>query len=64
MGHASITVTLDQYGHLYPEMAAPVAAALDRIVRGDRQSEALGLRNMCAMRKGSRGSEAAESLHP
>ena len=33
MGHSSITVTLDFYGHLYPEMIAPVAAALDRLVQ-------------------------------
>ncbi len=35
MGHSSITVTLDLYGHLYPEMAAPIAAALDRLVHPD-----------------------------
>ena len=33
MGHSSITVTLDLYGHLYPEMIAPVAAALDCLIQ-------------------------------
>lgn len=29
MGHASIAVTLDRYGHLFPEMDSTVAAGLD-----------------------------------
>ena len=29
MGHASVTITLNLYGHLYPEMTAPVMQALD-----------------------------------
>lgn len=29
MGHASINVTLDRYGHLFPEMDAELAAGLD-----------------------------------
>ena len=33
MGHSSIKVTLDLYGNLFPEMIAPVAAALDRLVQ-------------------------------
>lgn len=32
MGHASISVTLDRYGHLYPEMDADLAAGLDRLI--------------------------------
>lgn len=31
MGHSSIQVTLDRYGHLYPEMDAELALALDEI---------------------------------
>ena len=42
MGHSSITVTLDLYGHLYPEMAAPVAAALDRLVAGQTAEGGVG----------------------
>jgi integrase len=31
MGHASIRVTMDRYGHLFPDADADVAAALDRL---------------------------------
>lgn len=31
MGHASISVTLDRYGHLFPEMDEQVAAGLDAL---------------------------------
>lgn len=31
MGHASVTITLDLYGHLYPELTGPVMDALDAI---------------------------------
>lgn len=31
MGHASIQVTLDRYGHLFPEMDEQLAAGLDRL---------------------------------
>jgi integrase len=34
MGHASITTTLDRYGHLFPEQDATVAARLDDLRRG------------------------------
>ena len=53
MGHASITVTLDLFGHLYPEMAAPIAAALDRLVHPDGPEGASRYAHPCAMRKGS-----------
>jgi len=33
MGHASITVTLDRYGHLFPALAREVADDLDRVYR-------------------------------
>jgi integrase len=33
MGHASITVTLDRYGHLYPDVDEAVAAGLDVLAR-------------------------------
>ena len=34
MGHASISVTLDRYGHLFPQIDAEVADALDRLWGG------------------------------
>ena len=33
MGHASVQVTLDRYGHLFPELDREVAAGLDRTYR-------------------------------
>lgn len=33
MGHASITVTLDRYGHLLPGTGAKDAALLDQLSR-------------------------------
>lgn len=46
MGHASITVTLDRYGHLFPELDEAIASAFDRAFkatdtarRGGRVSE-------------------------
>lgn len=32
MGHASIAVTLDRYGHLFPEMDGEIASAIDGLV--------------------------------
>jgi integrase len=32
MGHASITTTLDRYGHLFPSSRAAGAAKLDRLL--------------------------------
>jgi hypothetical protein len=29
MGHSSITVTLDRYGHLFPELDEAIASAFD-----------------------------------
>ena len=34
MGHASIGVTLDRYGHLFPEHDAEIAVSLDRLRAG------------------------------
>lgn len=38
MGHASITMTLDRYGHMFPgseeEAAGPLDAYLERATRG------------------------------
>jgi integrase len=34
MGHASITVTLDRYGHLFPEIDEEVAVELDKLRAG------------------------------
>jgi integrase len=33
MGHASITITLDPYGHLFPALGRQVAEGLDRVCR-------------------------------
>jgi integrase len=33
MGHASITITLDRYGHLFPALGRQVADGLDRVYR-------------------------------
>jgi hypothetical protein len=30
MGHASITITLDRYGHLFPELDEAIAQEFDR----------------------------------
>ena len=32
MGHSSITITIDRYGHLYPGARAEAAAMLDRLL--------------------------------
>ena len=34
MGHASITITLDRYGHLFPALGRQVAEGLDRVYSG------------------------------
>ena len=36
MGHASISVTLDRYGPLFPEMDAEIASGIDELVAGTR----------------------------
>jgi integrase len=33
MGHSSITVTLDRYGHLFPELDEAIATAFDARLR-------------------------------
>ena len=33
MGHSSITVTLDRYGHLFPSLNGKLAEALDKGLR-------------------------------
>jgi hypothetical protein len=35
MGHSSIKVTLDLYGHLYPDIVGPVTQALDALISPD-----------------------------
>jgi integrase len=40
MGHSSITVTLDRYGHLFPELDEAIATAFDARFRAIRQAEA------------------------
>jgi len=34
MGHSSITVTIDRYGHLYPEDRQSAVAAVDQLLTG------------------------------
>lgn len=36
MGNASISITLDLYGHLYPDVGADTARALERLIRSSR----------------------------
>ena len=40
MGHSSINVTLDRYGHLFPELDLEIAEAFDRelLAAGPRRS--------------------------
>ena len=38
MGHSSITVTLDRYGHLFPELDESLASAFDARLRASRDS--------------------------
>ena len=33
MGHSSVQVTLDRYGHLFPELDADIAEGLDKAFR-------------------------------
>ena len=42
MGHASITITLDRYGHLLPGPEAEAAELLDRYVAGNRRTPQAG----------------------
>jgi integrase len=38
LGHSSITVTLDTYGHLYPEEREKIAAGLEAAYRAAESS--------------------------
>lgn len=40
LGHASITTTMDRYGHLFPSLGAQLDANLDEIFRSARASSA------------------------
>jgi integrase len=40
MGHASIRITLDLYGHLYPDVGADTARALEQLIRPARGESA------------------------
>ena len=42
MGHASITITLDRYGHLFPGNEAEAADLLDGYFARERQSRSTG----------------------
>ena len=37
MGHSSINVTLDRYGHLFPELDEAIATAFDREITEARR---------------------------
>jgi integrase len=41
MGHASITITLDRYGHLMPGNEADAAEPLDAYIARERESSGL-----------------------
>jgi integrase len=51
LGHSSITVTMDRYGHLFPSETSALAAALDRAraqavtdqIRTKPRSDGIGL---------------------
>ena len=45
MGHSSITVTLDRYGHLFPELDEALASAFDARLRTSRASCATDYRD-------------------
>jgi integrase len=36
LGHSSVTVTLDRYGHLYEGLDGQIAASLDEVLRASR----------------------------
>ncbi len=38
MGHASITITLDRYGHLFPGNEAEAADLLDAYIARERET--------------------------
>jgi len=38
LGHTSVNVTLNTYGHLFPDAFADVGDALDRLVRAEAQA--------------------------
>jgi integrase len=44
LGHTSINVTLNTYGHLFPDAFADVGEALDRLVRAGQAREGFGAR--------------------
>ncbi len=44
MGHSSVTVTLDHYGHLYEGLDGQIADALDDVLRHSR-----GLAGLCPL---------------
>jgi hypothetical protein len=45
MGHASVRVTLDLYGHLFPELDEAIASGLNaRYWRAQQQDEPAALR--------------------
>lgn len=44
LGHTSINVTLNTYGHLFPDAFADVGDALDRLVRAGQARERIGAR--------------------
>lgn len=43
MGHSSIRVTLDLYGHLYPDANRSVLAELDRLVERETPDASITL---------------------
>ena len=49
MGHSSITVTLDRYGHLFPSLGLAVADGLEETYREAAQQLTPALTNVQAL---------------
>ncbi|MGH9079117.1 MAG: tyrosine-type recombinase/integrase [Acidimicrobiales bacterium] len=63
MGHSSIQVTLDRYGHLFPELDGHIAAGLDEIYRqAERERANAGDADILAI--GQRSSSKESSSMP
>lgn len=42
LGHSSISITYDFYGHLFPDRLDELASRLDELIKEDRQTRGLG----------------------
>ena len=57
MGHSSVQVTLDRYGHLFPELDTSIASGLDEVFQRalDRSESGHGLDTEDTKRTRNRG---------